>query len=58
MDRTSTHHRQSFEAPGQEARELTEAELNFVSGGATATTTTVRSHDLVCTKTVDLASVN
>jgi hypothetical protein len=33
MDRTSTYHRQSFEAPGQEARELTEAELGLVSGG-------------------------
>jgi hypothetical protein len=36
MDRNSTNHRPSFEAPAPQARELTEAELDFVFGGTTA----------------------
>ena len=36
MDRNRTNHRPSFEAPGPQARELTEAELDIVSGGCEA----------------------
>ena len=54
MDRNSTLHRPSFEAPGPQARELTDAELDFVFGGQTASA--VHVSEIVVTKKQDSSS--
>ena len=54
MDRNRTNHRQSSRTLGPHARELTEAELDAVSGGAAATAPHVS--EIVVTKLHDCSS--